>query len=173
MPGYNMELDLKIMPVGAAIQQAKLLSGLTLKQIALRMEITESVAKKLFAEHQERIPDILEVIAMCKALKSDFLMEWMRAQLEDLDSGQGGNVASQFCRLSDGFSKLAQTTALALSDGKLDASEANAMLRHARNVREDAEQIMQAVAPIAGQIFQGGKWVKVAVVCECRRGEPQ
>ncbi len=163
MGGYSMELDLKIMPVGAAIQQAKLLSGLTLKQIELRMEIHESVAKKLFAEHQERIPDILEIVAMCRALGNSFLLDWMQAQLEEFPQADPKTVPSQFCSLSDAFSRLARTTAAALEDGHLDSGEANAMFTRARDVREDATRIMAAVAPIAGQIFTAGKWQTVMI----------
>ena len=165
MAGYQMELDLKIMPVGAALQQAKITSGLTYEQIAGRTGWNLSVVKKIFGEHQDRLPDIQEVATICTAIGNTFLLEWLAAQVEDIPGAAGGNVAMQFCRLSDGFAKLARTTAEALGDGSLDAGEANSMLRHARNVREDADQIMAIVAPIAGQIFSAGKWQPVAVMC--------
>lgn len=171
MSGYDMELDLKIMSVGAALQQAKIKSGLTYEQIAGRTGWNLSVVKKMFGEYQDRLPDIQEIVTICNALGNSFLLEWLAAQIEDLAGGQGDTVASQFCRLSDGFARLAQTTATALSDGKLDATEANSMLRHARNVRDDASQIMEAVAPIAGQLFQGGRWRPVTVICECQVGK--
>lgn len=168
MSGLIMELDMKVMPVGAAIQQAKLLSGMTLKQIAVRMEIHESVAKKLFAEHQDRLPDILEVVAICNALGNRFLLDWMLAQLEPAVAILGGHISipSQFCSLSAAFGELSRATGEALTDGKINASEANAMMKRARSVRESSDKLMANLEPIAGQIFTAGKWVS-KTVCTC------
>lgn len=163
MPGYKMELDLKTMPVGAAIQQAKIKSGLNNMEIANRMGLTLSVVKKLFAEHQDRLPDIMEVVEICNALGNTFLLDWLAAQVEVLPVQAAASIPGQFCTLSESFANTARATAEAMADGHTSPQEANSILLHAREVRDAATRLMGALEPIAGQMYKGGKWVKVEI----------
>lgn len=163
MQGYRMELDLKTMPVGAALQQAKIKSGLDYRTIAARMGIHHSVVKKLFAEHQDRLPDILEIIEICNALGNTFLLDWLAAQVEVLPVQAAASIPGQFCTLSESFANTARATAEAMADGHTSPQEANSILLHAREVRDAATRLMGALEPIAGQMYKGGKWVKVEI----------
>lgn len=158
-----MELDLKTMPVGAALQQAKIKSGLDYRTIAARMGIHHSVVKKLFAEHQDRLPDILEIVEICNALGNTFLLDWLAAQVEVLPVESPVSVPGQFCRLSESFAHTARAATEAMQDGHTSPQEANDILLHARDVRDAATHLMGALEPIAGQMFKGGKFIRVDI----------
>jgi hypothetical protein len=104
------EEALSAMPCAAVMQAAHRLSGLSLEEIAFRMERDEATVAGWFAEEADRFPPLPLLPKLCHILDNTIIFEWVFAQFQGLQtwSGHDADVPGQHRRAGEGFQEIVQ-----------------------------------------------------------------
>lgn len=160
--------DLRNMTAGEALQYAKLLSGMTVEDIADRAGWGVASLRRCFnPQDTDHRPSLTRIPALCRALGNTVLLDWVIAQLEELSGTPGKSSVVDILQAVNAAASTSgqvhEAVDAALLDGRIDRQEARDIRGACREARKSLERIEASLQPIAGQVWRAGRWESITI----------
>lgn len=163
-----MSVDLRNMTATEALRYARMVSGKTLEDLA---EITGwgmSQVKQYFDSSARYFPSLPRIPTLCEAMGNTILLDWLKAQLEEIEPAamirSGCDLLMKVARVGAELGDVQRSTESALSDGRLDDTEAAALCGDLLDVEKAAKCARHGLTKLVGQRYVQGKGFRRVVV---------
>jgi len=162
-----MKVDLRKLTPKAALSYAKTVSGKTNDEIANDADLPQQTVEQYFkASGDTYFPSLAKLPALCRALGNTILIDWLKAQTEDITPGvevkSGNDLLMGVVGIGREFGEVSAAVHEALVDGKCDGQEASLVCGELFDVESSARKLRHGLEKISGRKFVPGKgWVAI------------